>query len=181
MRTCKRNPFGGCGADAMARGTLDHIPAYLGAPLALERPHTDIDRLLNGLFRGFMTPWDALPPVTGRGGAGGFLPRMDLRATEKAYEVSLEMPGVTEEDVSLEVRDNTLIISGEKKQENTGEDAGYYRTERAYGSFRRSLALPEDAEIAGIAATRKDGVLRVAIPRKAPETPTSRKIEISKE
>ncbi len=119
--------------------------------------------------------------MTGRGSADGFLPRMDLSATEKAYAVTLEVPGVNEEDVKLEVRDDTLIISGEKKRETREEDAGFYRMERSYGSFQRSLALPEDAEISGITATRKDGVLSVNIPRKAPETPTSRKIEISKE
>lgn len=181
MRTFRRNPFAGFSTDTPAHRALDQDPAYAGAPSALEQAHNGIDRLFNGLFRGFMTPWDALPAMAGRGGTDGFIPRMDLSATEKAYEVALEVPGVNEEDVSLEVRDNTLIISGEKKLENKEEDAGYYRMERSYGSFQRSLALPEDAEIAGIAATRKDGVLHVTIPRKAPETPTSRKIEISKE
>ena len=180
MRASMRNPFFGF-TDVPAHRASDHASAYAGGPSALEQAHSGIDRLFNGLFRGFIAPWDALPVMTGRGSADGFLPRMDLSATEKAYAVTLEVPGVNEEDVKLEVRDDTLIISGEKKRETREEDAGFYRMERSYGSFQRSLALPEDAEISGITATRNDGVLSVNIPRKAPETPTSRKIEISKE
>lgn len=180
MRAFRRNSFGGYGNDTPAQRTTDHESMY--SPL--EQAHNGIDRLFNGIFRGFMSPWDALPTMAGRssGESGGFIPRMDLSATEKAYTVTLEVPGVNDEDVNLEVRDNTLIISGEKKMEKKEEEeAGFYRMERSYGSFQRSLALPEDAQIEGISATRKDGVLCVTVPRKEPESPTSRKIEISKE
>ena len=81
-----------------------------------------------------------------------------------------------------EVRDNMLIVEGEKKNETEDKDEkkGYYRMERSYGSFRRVLSLPEDVETDKITATHKDGVLSIEIPRKEPEKPAARKIEVVK-
>ena len=76
---------------------------------------------------------------------------------------------MAQDQVNIEVRDNMLIVEGEKK--------GYYRMERSYGSFRRVLSLPEDVETDKITATHKDGVLSIEIPRKEPEKPAARKFE----
>jgi HSP20 family protein len=92
----------------------------------------------------------------------------------------VELPGVNPGDISIEVRDNTLIIQGEKKSEHTEENKknGYYQTERTYGSFRRVIELPDDAAEEAISASNKDGVLKIAIPRKEKSAAESRKIEI---
>ena len=74
-----------------------------------------------------------------------------------------------------------LIVEGERKRNRRqGRKKGYYRMERSYGSFRRVLSLPEDVETDKITATHKDGVLSIEIPRKEPEKPAARKIEVVK-
>lgn len=97
-------------------------------------------------------------------------------------KATVELPGVAQDQVNIEVRDNMLIVEGEKKNETEDKDEkkGYYRMERSYGSFRRVLSLPEDVETDKITATHKDGVLSIEIPRKEPEKPAARKIEVVK-
>ena len=148
--------------------------------------HDEIDRLFDGMFRGMMNPWDFdfMPRLTssGAGGSGAsVMPRLDVSSDEKAYSVTAELPGVRPDDVKIEVRDNALIIHGEKKNEHTEEKKDYYLSERSYGSFERVLTLPEDAVVDEIKATHKDGVLSIAIPRKEPDKPHSKTIEIAKE
>ena len=101
---------------------------------------------------------------------------------DTAYKATVELPGVAQDQVNIEVRDNMLIVEGEKKNETEDKDEkkGYYRMERSYGSFRRVLSLPEDVETDKITATHKDGVLSIEIPRKEPEKPAARKIEVVK-
>lgn len=94
------------------------------------------------------------------------IPHMDLSVTDTAYKATVELPGVPQDQVNIEVRDNMLIVEGEKKNETEDKDEkkGYYRMERSYGSFRRVLSLPEDVETDKITATHKDGVLSIEIP-----------------
>lgn len=148
--------------------------------------HDEIDRLFDGMFRGMMNPWDFdFMPRWASSNAGGtgsaIMPRLDVSSDEKAYTVTAELPGVQPDDVKIEVRDNALILHGEKKSENTEEKKDYYLSERSYGSFERALALPEDAVVDEIKATHKDGVLSITIPRKEPDKPQSKTIEIAKE
>jgi HSP20 family protein len=81
---------------------------------------------------------------------------------------------VSEDNLGIEVQKNTMIIRGEKK-----EKKNYYRQERFYGSFQRTLSLPEDADQEGIKASFKQGVLTVTLPRKALPKPDTKKIEIT--
>ncbi|MCH5276966.1 MAG: Hsp20/alpha crystallin family protein [Desulfovibrionaceae bacterium] len=146
--------------------------------------HDDIDRLFDSVF-GMMSPWDFgfLPRLgsSHAGGAASVMPRLDVRSNEKAYTVSVELPGVQPDDVKIEVRDHVLILQGEKKSEGSGDNEACYLSERSYGSFERVLTLPEDAVADEISATHKDGVLCIAIPRKEPDKPQSRTIEIVKQ
>lgn len=148
--------------------------------------HDEIDRLFDGMFRGMMNPWDFdfLPrgAVSSRGAEdAAVLPRLDVSSDEKAYTVSAELPGVKPEDVKLEVRDNALVLHGEKKEETREEKKNYYVSERSYGSFERVLTLPDDAVVDEIKASHKDGVLSITIPRREPEKPQSKTIEIAAE
>lgn len=137
----------------------------------------DIDRFFNSFFDDMMTSW-----------APGFfrqfskeedlMPRVDLASDDKAYILKVEVPGVEPDAVKLTVRDGQLEISGEKKCET--EDQEKHVTERSYGSFRRSLNLAEDADIAAIRATHKNGVLTVTIPRLADARNKERVISIEK-
>jgi HSP20 family protein len=108
-----------------------------------------------------------------------FLPGMDLASSDKAYAMHVELPGVAPEDLAVKVEDRILIVSGEKK-EAKAEGEKKHVAERVYGRFLRRLSLPDDADADAIHASFKDGVLTVEIPRKAPEKPQARSIEIAK-
>lgn len=143
----------------------------------LSRLHNEIDRLFHS-FPGEEN-W---PDVFAHDVAAGFMPHMDLKSSETAYTMSVELPGVAPEDVKIEVRDNTLTISGEKKEETSSKDekGTTHVQERRYGSFMRSLQLPEDADADSIRAVASNGVLTLDIPRRAPKS-TVKSIEIQKD
>ena len=105
-------------------------------------------------------------------------PSVDIAESKKAYRVSVEVPGVDEKDIDVTVQGDSLIISGEKKQESEDDDDGFHRVERRYGSFRRILSLPTDTDADGIKARFKNGVLKITIPRTAEKTAESRRIQI---
>ena len=84
---------------------------------------------------------------------------------------------LSESDVNIELRDNVLTISGERKSEHEDRKGGYYRVERSYGSFRRSLALPEGVDPEAVTATFDKGVLAVTVPKPAQQAP--RKVQIT--
>ena len=98
----------------------------------------------------------------------------------KEYAISVEVPGVDEKDVKIELANNTLTIGGEKKQEKEEKEKNFYRVERSYGSFQRVLSLPEDADQEKIQATFKKGVLRITVPRKALPHAEAKQIEVKK-
>ena len=91
---------------------------------------------------------------------------MDIGANDKEYTITVEVPGVSEKDVQVEVSNNIMTIKGEKKQEKEEKDKDFYRIERSYGSFQRVLSLPEDADQTDIKATFKNGILKVRMPRR---------------
>lgn len=142
----------------------------------LSRLHNDIDRLFNGFFA--EGPWGRMTDVLRQ--VPDFVPSLDLKSDAAAYTLSLELPGVSPDDVKVEVLDNTLTISGEKKAEELPKDASQHVQERSYGSFSRSMSLPEDADVDNIGASHKDGVLTITVPRKAPEKPQARAIAITR-
>ncbi len=107
-----------------------------------------------------------------------FTPSSEAAVGEDYYEVSVELPGVDEKDISVEIHDHQLSISGEKKSEHEESGKNYYFSERAYGSFSRTFRLPADAAADKIAATYKDGVLTVKIAKSVPDKPKPQKIEI---
>lgn len=112
--------------------------------------------------------------------AAGILPSVDLCAGADAYSLSMELPGVEPEQISLEIREDTLVISGEKaRPQDSG--ATCLAGERVFGSFRRMWALPEDADADAVSAATKNGVLTVTVPRKAAPEPQHRTIEITRQ
>lgn len=107
-----------------------------------------------------------------------FSPSTDAAATEAAYEISIELPGVAAEDIDVAVHDGTLVIKGEKRAEHEQEGRSYFFSERVYGSFLRSFRLPGDSDPERIAADYKDGVLTVLVPKHAAATAGGRRIEV---
>lgn len=108
-------------------------------------------------------------------------PAAEASSGKEAYDIAMELPGVSEADIELTVDNGMLTIRGEKKTEEERKGDTWYFSERQYGAFRRSFRLPEDADGAAAAAHMKDGVLHVTVPKKVPDAPeTARKIKISK-
>jgi HSP20 family protein len=106
-----------------------------------------------------------------------WVPPVDLVEAEDHFVLKADLPGLSQDDVSIEVQDGTLTISGERKAEHEQRERGWYRIERSFGSFSRSLTLPEGVDPEGIKAEFKDGVLEVHIPK--PEERKPRRIQIS--
>jgi HSP20 family protein len=106
-----------------------------------------------------------------------WVPPMDLVEAEDHFVLKADLPGLGEGDVNIEVQDGTLTISGERKAEHEQREKGWYRIERAFGAFNRSLTLPDGVDPDRIAASFSDGVLELRIPK--PEERKPRRISIS--
>jgi HSP20 family protein len=106
-----------------------------------------------------------------------WVPPMDLVEAEDHFVLKADLPGLREGDVNIEVQDGTLTISGERKAEHEQRERGWYRIERSFGSFNRSLTLPDGVDPDGIDASFSDGVLELHIPK--PEERKPRRISIS--
>ncbi len=104
-------------------------------------------------------------------------PKVDVFDNGGNFVVSAELPGVSREDLDIDVKDNRLTIKGEKKLENKTEKEGYLRVERSYGLFERSFFLDDNIDRENIKAEYKDGVLRLTLPRKQDEP--LKKIEVN--
>ena len=139
-------------------------------------PAREISSLQGEMNRLFNTFFDT-PPAGGNGGAARrWVPAMDLVETEEHFVLRADLPGLSEEDVSIELEDNVLTVSGERKAEHEEKKEGFYRMERSFGQFRRSLTLPDGVDADAIAATFDKGVLQVRIPK--PEARKPRKVAI---
>jgi HSP20 family protein len=125
---------------------------------------TEFSRLFNSL-------WDQ--PVTSR----AWVPEMDLVETDDHYLLEADLPGMKQDDVSIEFNDGTLTIAGERKIAYERKEKGFFRLERSFGKFSRSLTLPEGVDPDKISASFHDGVLEVQIPK--PEQRKPRRIEVS--
>ena len=106
-----------------------------------------------------------------------FSPPAELAENDKNYFLSVDLPGMKKEDIKIEVLENSLVISGERQSEKKNETDGYQRTERTYGSFKRSFSLPKAVDTENIQALHQHGVLEITIPKS--QEVKSRKIEIS--
>lgn len=110
-------------------------------------------------------------------GTRRWLPATDLIESDSHYVLRADLPGVSEDDITVELDRNVLTIAGERKSEHEDRTAGYYRVERSSGSFRRSVRLPEGIDAAAITATFDKGVLEVSVPK--PELAKPQKVQIT--
>jgi HSP20 family protein len=120
---------------------------------------------MNRLFDDFFRSWGLDPFGAAVEGWGAFSPNVDVVETDKEIKVAVELPGLDEEDIDVNVTQGVLTISGEKRQEKEEKRHNYVRTERSYGSFRRSLALPAEVEPGKADAVFRKGVLTVTLPK----------------
>src|SRR5712671_706717 len=129
--------------------------------------HREIDRLFSEFAQG-----------VGQSGAK-IIPNIEISETDKAIEISAEMPGLERKDGEISIDDDTLTIRGEKKIEENQKDKNVQLSERSYGVFLRVLQLPPGIDPSNVQATMSNGVLKIAIPKPAKSEP--KKIEVKEE
>jgi HSP20 family protein len=141
-------------------------------------PARELNTIQSEMNRLFNTFFDN-PTGAGSGTGVGrrWIPAMDLVEADGEYVLRADLPGLDENDFKIEIDGNVLTVSGERKVEHKHEGKGYYRFERSYGSFARSLTLPEGVEADAVKANFDKGVLEIRIPK--PEAPQPRKVAIS--
>jgi HSP20 family protein len=138
-------------------------------------PAREINSLQQEMNRLFSTFFDT--PTGGNGTtARRWIPAMDLVETDDHYVLTADLPGLSQDDISLEFEGDVLTLSGERRSEHTDRKEGFYRLERATGSFSRSLTLPEGVDPDAVQATFDKGVLTVRIPK--PEQRKPKKVSI---
>ena len=135
----------------------------------------EMDRLFDDFDRGFWAPmrgalldvrdWPANPAV-------------DVAENEKAFEITAELPGLDEKDVGVTVANGGVTITGSKKEEKEEKNKSYHLQERRFGSFQRYFAVPDGVDADKIAATFKNGVLTVTLPKTPQAQKAEKKIEI---
>ena len=134
-----------------------------------------IQQEMNRLFNAF-----SYAPASGGGagtaGARRWVPAMDLVETDDHFVLRADLPGLDESDVKIEVHENVLTVSGERKYEHEARKDGYYRLERGSGQFNRSLTLPDGVDADAITASFDKGVLEVRVPK--PEQRKPRRVQI---
>jgi HSP20 family protein len=93
------------------------------------------------------------------------MPPVDIYENDDALVVKAELPGFSKEDITVELKDNTLMLRGERKRETEMKEGDYHRMERTYGAFQRSFALPTTVDQQKVTAAYKDGVLELSLPK----------------
>src|SRR4051795_11198967 len=125
-------------------------------------PLRELSSLQNEMNRLFNTVFDT--PVA-NGGNRRWVPAMDLVETAEDFVLRADLPGMTQDGVKIEVEDNVLTVSGERKAEHEAREEGFYRLERAFGGFSRSLPLPKGVNPEPVSASFPNGVLEVHTPK----------------
>jgi HSP20 family protein len=142
-------------------------------PLATLREEID------NLFERFSDDWPSLPRLFGKGWTYPFAdlerrvsfpkleltPRVDVSESNEAYDIAVELPGMTEKDIELTLSDDSLTIKGEKKETREEKKKNYHVTERSYGSFQRTFRVPNGVDHNKVSASCSKGVLNISLPK----------------
>jgi HSP20 family protein len=141
------------------------------------QPAGELNTIQSEMNRLFDTLFDAPARGNGTATAPRWIPPMDLVETAEEFVLRADLPGLAESDVNIEVEENVLTVSGERRAEHEQRNEGYYRVERAAGAFSRSLTLPEGIDPESVRASFERGVLEVRIPK--PEERKPRRVSIA--
>ena len=145
-----------------------------GSPFrALQRMSDEMDRMFEDF--GFSRRW--LGPFGRESSVHMWAPTVDIFQKNNELTIRADLPGLKREDLSVEITDDAVILQGERKREHEEEREGFYRSERAYGSFYRVIPLPEGAIADQAKATFRDGVLDITMP--APPASHGRRLDIT--
>ncbi len=109
---------------------------------------------------------------------GAWIPAVDIYETKESIVLNVELPGVTKDDISLEVKDSTLTIRGEKKLEKDVKEENFHRMERTYGAFTRAFTLPSTVQQDKVKAKFRDGILEIHLPKAEEAKPKQIKVDV---
>ncbi|HEX3086129.1 MAG TPA: Hsp20/alpha crystallin family protein [Pyrinomonadaceae bacterium] len=160
--------------------TKEDLEELAAKPIALMRRFSEeMDNLFAdfGLGRGWGAPIEKGTNLA----QGLWSPQVEVFERGQDIVVRADLPGLTKDDVNVEVADNGITIEGERKQEKDEKGEGYYRSERAYGKFYRRLPLPDGVKADDAQATFSNGVLEITMPASKPEQRKSRRLQIAGE
>jgi HSP20 family protein len=132
---------------------------------------------LDRVFDDWSARWPAFRQLAGSD-PGAWSPRIDVYERDSRLVTRVDLPGVKQQDVSVEVTDGYLTLSGERKRETEEKKDNVYRAEREYGSFSRTVPLPDGVKLEDVKATFNDGVLEVSVPLPPKASATVRKVQI---
>ncbi len=166
--TSKREP-----ETAIARSEQTPVRSTI-SPFSLMRRFSDeMDRLFGGFAPGFGQEFGRLSDLE----ASSWLPQVEVSERNGTLTIRADLPGLSKDDIDVDITDDAVVIRGERQQEKEENEAGYYHSERSYGSFYREIPLPSGVNREEANATFRDGVLEITMP--APERQSqSRRIEI---
>ena len=152
----------------VVHGPLETFESAFGFPL-FQRLSRELDDVFNtfGIERNFTGPVNTF-----------WTPQIEMFTKNNEVIVRADIPGLKKEDITIELTEETIVLKGERKQENEEKREGYYQTERVYGSFCRTLPMPDGVKIENAKAVVRDGVLEITVPMEKVETKT-RKLEIT--
>jgi HSP20 family protein len=142
-----------------------------------ESPIQALHDEMNDLFDNFFGS-AAIEPFVKLRASAAFVPSVNVSEDEKEIMVTAELPGMEQKDIELNIANDTLTIQGEKKAENEQKGKNFYRIERSYGSFQRVIPLTAEVEEDKVAATFKNGVLKITLPKTAKAKEKGKKIEV---
>ena len=149
----------------------------VSAPRGREDPFSSLHREMNRMFEDFARSFD-IAPWSGWE-REGFHPRTDMRETDEAVVVTVEMPGLEEKDFELYLTEGFLTLKGEKRREHEEKEEGaVHRVERGYGSFQRTIQLPCEVEADKATAEYRNGVLIVTLPKAPSAQRPAHRIEV---
>lgn len=154
------------------RGQITHrndFPSF-------SRIHSEMEKMMNDMFKDYLP---SLSKNSGKALGMSFLtPKINISEKEDTYKISAEIPGVDEKDIDLSMSNGMLNIRAEKKEEKEDKDEQYHRYERYYGTFTRSISLPDNIDENSIEAKFKNGVLNISIKKSKEAKSATKKIEV---
>jgi len=169
----QRNPQDQSGRQQSAIARREPFGLWGSSPFTsvFQRWNDEMDRLFEDFGLG--------PQGTSRRQAGVWSPQVELLQRGNELVVRADLPGLSKDDVKVEINDDTLTIQGERKQEQEEEREGWYRNERSYGSFYRAIPLPEGTIADSAKASFKNGVLEIVLQAPPREVSRGRRLQIN--
>ena len=155
------------------------IKEFLSKNLPVKRkenvnPFLSLQQEMNSIFNRFSE--NILSPF--REDAWSTFPKVNIKESKNKVEVSAELPGLDKKDIEINIKDNVLTLRGEKRLENETKEENYYRMERSYGAFNRTISLPSEVQTDKTDAKFKNGILTISVPKKPESEQKLKKIEI---